>query len=362
MKSILFLITGLKRGGAESQLLLLYRELLRKKYTVSLVIIGSTIEYNLDNNFHYYHIKPKSKYFKKLSKLISLVEIIKKEKPDVIKGFLGSGITWLILLSWLNLSRKKIKYLACLRIRLGDFTKFNFLGTYFKYKILGRKLSYITINHYPSKSRLNKAPFYFAKSKTHYIPNGINLDGVNKKYPNNVTSFITPGTIQERKNQDILIKSLLTIGKNDRKGLLFYARGAVVDEAYFRSMENSIQYNKLGDYIRFLPKSTKLDELYLDYDALILPSFHEGFPNVLLEGMKYGKVIIISRQAESNDIIKNGINGFLFDANDPCSLKDAIIRELSAKQIKRMCTINTTLIQEKLSIEKVVNRWEQLYN
>ena len=364
MKSILFLITGFKRGGAETQISILSHKLLDLNYKVSLVIIGSYIEYEFDNRLNIYHINPGKKYFNKFSKLISLIKIVKKVKPDIAKGFLGSGVNWLILLSWFNITRKKVKYIACLRTGLNNASGVAYIKTYIKYRLFGYKLNGITINHKPSEKLLNNNPFKFEKSQIHYIPNAINLNGVNHEYSHKLVSFISPGTIQKRKNQNLLVRGLSKFNNEERERLKFNIIGEVIDEEYYNLISNSIRNNNLNDLITILPKTKSVHDLYLNVDSLILPSCHEGFPNVLLEAMKYGKVILISRQAEANNVIRDGYNGFLFDAYNANSLKDAILKAiaLSPEQIKRMCAINTKLIKEKYSIEKVVKQWEQLYN
>ena len=65
-----------------------------------------------------------------------------------------------------------------------------------------------------------------------------------------------------------------------------------------------------------------------------------------------------------NDVIKDGYNGFLFDAYDAKSLKVAILRaiDLTPKDIHRMCSINCELVKEKYSIRKIVKYWEQIYS
>ena len=77
-------------------------------------------------------------------------------------------------------------------------------------------------------------------------------------------------------------------------------------------MYQKIEHYDISDIVSI--NKPKKDNLYNKSDAIILSSYYEGFPNVLLEAMKFGKVILISKQAEQNNIIKDGCNGFLFDA------------------------------------------------
>ncbi|MBI4812664.1 glycosyltransferase family 4 protein [Candidatus Falkowbacteria bacterium] len=87
---------------------------------------------------------------------------------------------------------------------------------------------------------------------------------------------------------------------------------------------------KHGDELRNLINSAK---------AIVIPSiWPENMPLSLLEAMAAGKIVIASRVGGMPEIIKDGENGFLFEARDSNDLADKInkINSLDEKKIDRM--------------------------
>jgi galacturonosyltransferase len=56
--------------------------------------------------------------------------------------------------------------------------------------------------------------------------------------------------------------------------------------------------------------------VYQASDAILLPSFHEGFGNCLLEGAAQGCALLASRIPGPNILVEDGKNGFLVDVGD----------------------------------------------
>ena len=63
-------------------------------------------------------------------------------------------------------------------------------------------------------------------------------------------------------------------------------------------------------------KREKLPVLYAAADIVFLPSYYDGMPNVLLEAMASGCVVVASRAGAMPDVIRHEVNGFLFDTAD----------------------------------------------
>lgn len=66
-----------------------------------------------------------------------------------------------------------------------------------------------------------------------------------------------------------------------------------------------------------------------DAHAVILPSYHEGMANVLLEGASSGRPIIASRIPGCQETFDEGVTGFGFEAKNADSMKEAVQKFLS---------------------------------
>jgi glycosyltransferase involved in cell wall biosynthesis len=62
----------------------------------------------------------------------------------------------------------------------------------------------------------------------------------------------------------------------------------------------------------------------LDARALVLPSFAEGLPVVLMEAMALGRPVISTYIAGIPELVHDGVNGWLIPAGDIQALADAM--------------------------------------
>jgi glycogen synthase len=102
------------------------------------------------------------------------------------------------------------------------------------------------------------------------------------------------------------------------------------------------------DYIRekagrnedrvLFPGSIRHDKLYpimKSAVAVVMPSLVENFPNVCLEAMAHGKVVIGTRRTGFEQLIVEGESGILCDPGDPASLLEAMERAIGLSERER---------------------------
>jgi glycosyltransferase involved in cell wall biosynthesis len=82
-----------------------------------------------------------------------------------------------------------------------------------------------------------------------------------------------------------------------------------------------------GDAIRFTGplKQAEVAELLATTDALVLPSFAEGVPVVLMEAMATRLPVIATRVAGVAELVTDGVSGLLVAPGDPEALRDAVL-------------------------------------
>lgn len=83
----------------------------------------------------------------------------------------------------------------------------------------------------------------------------------------------------------------------------------------------------MGDAVRFTGFLSQEDvaAAVAEADALVLPSFAEGLPVVLMEALAAGKPVIATQVAGVGELVENGVSGHLVSAGDGDSLIRAII-------------------------------------
>lgn len=75
--------------------------------------------------------------------------------------------------------------------------------------------------------------------------------------------------------------------------------------------------------------------LYAAMDVVVLPTYREGFPNVLLEAAAMGLPVVASRVPGCVDAVRDGLTGALVPPRDAIALAAAIRRYLADPELRR---------------------------
>jgi glycosyltransferase involved in cell wall biosynthesis len=110
-----------------------------------------------------------------------------------------------------------------------------------------------------------------------------------------------------------------------------------IPDAELRIVGRGPKAEIVEDLLVELPRQTRwypaLDqrELLLEFEsstALVLSSRSEGLPRIVLESFCRGRPVIAARAGGTVDLVRDGENGVLVDAEDPEALADAIVEVL----------------------------------
>jgi glycosyltransferase involved in cell wall biosynthesis len=98
-------------------------------------------------------------------------------------------------------------------------------------------------------------------------------------------------------------------------------------------------------------------------DFVVLPSLMDNFPNACIEAMYFGKVVIGTDGASFEQLIDNGVNGFLCKINDPqdllCKMNGAA--SLNANEKRKMCEKaheRITLLRPEIVVKKLLRFYQ----
>lgn len=101
-------------------------------------------------------------------------------------------------------------------------------------------------------------------------------------------------------------------------------------------------------YKGVLTNKQEIDDFYKGLDVLVITSYREGLPLVLMEAMSYGVLVIATNVGSISDHITNGVNGFLIDNISNTSeiiieISEIIVDLCQNKELKKTITLNTAL-------------------
>lgn len=95
---------------------------------------------------------------------------------------------------------------------------------------------------------------------------------------------------------------------------------------------------------------------------VVLPSYREGLPKVLLEAAACGKPLIATDVPGCRDIVTHGVNGLLVPARDPVALAAAIDSLLcDASRRAAMGVAGREAVTRMFSVEKIAGQFVDLY-
>jgi glycosyltransferase involved in cell wall biosynthesis len=128
-----------------------------------------------------------------------------------------------------------------------------------------------------------------------------------------VVAFI--GRLSERKDPLLLVRALARLP--DRKGLrcLFVGDGPLRDR-----LADEIRTRGLTECCQLLPFREDVGDVFGATDVLVLPSRQESFGLVLVEAAAWGKPVIATRSGGPEEIVVDGVTGFLVPPADEQAL------------------------------------------
>jgi len=162
------------------------------------------------------------------------------------------------------------------------------------------------------------------------------------------------------------------VGDEAEPAEILYA-GRMVEEKGIRELAvaaNGLNLVVAGDgpLRHLLPQSIglqphdELEKLYNRAAIQVLPSYSEGLPVVCIEAMAHGRPVVGSDVAGIAELIVDGETGYLVPPRDPSRLRDALLKLLDDKDLRRrMGLAGRDRIRELCSWEKVAPATIELY-
>lgn len=194
--------------------------------------------------------------------------------------------------------------------------------------------------------------------------NGVNLDrfasrqraGARKMLGFNERTFLvgSVGRLVPVKNYDLLVRAVA--GLREAELIL------IGDGPERSSLEMVARAFGVGDRIHLLGHRDDIEDLLPGLDVFVLPSFSEGMSNTLLEAMAAGVPAVASNVGGNRELIRNAIDGFLFESGDLNSLRrhlERLCNDLELRlQMGRSAAAHT---RDCFSLNAMIDRYERLY-
>jgi glycosyltransferase involved in cell wall biosynthesis len=168
------------------------------------------------------------------------------------------------------------------------------------------------------------------------------------------------GRLSPEKGVENFVKAIPQLSKTgvDRKFLII-GDGNLRDK-----MESYLDSNDLNRNTELL-ESIDHDEIpgYLNkLKLLVMPSYTEGLPNIMLEAMACGTPVLATPVGGIPDIIVHGKNGFIMEDNSPQSIADAVEEILENPNYHEISENAKKTVKNYFKYETVVKNWTDIFS
>lgn len=143
--------------------------------------------------------------------------------------------------------------------------------------------------------------------------------------------FAIIGYVCEIKAQDIFVRAISKLSKEEKEEVEFWIIGNIGNNAF---QQQIVTASKIDSSIKILGEFGKyeMEKAYSEIDVIVNPSREDACPTVIVEGMMYGKVCITSNRTGVAPFIEDGENGFVCKVDDAEDLCEKIRFVLSHRE------------------------------
>lgn len=148
-------------------------------------------------------------------------------------------------------------------------------------------------------------------------------------YTDEAVIIVNVGRAGSVKGWDILLRAFALVAKSDPRARLLFAgshQGNEEETQFFEGLQRIISENDLSGRVSFLGHVADIKSVLQASDIFVIPSRSEGCANALVEALEAGLPCVATRVGHAEDVIQNGLNGFLVEREDVASMASAILR------------------------------------
>jgi glycosyltransferase involved in cell wall biosynthesis len=143
--------------------------------------------------------------------------------------------------------------------------------------------------------------------------------------------------------------------KSRSSGLTFLLIGGGADEAMLKQAAQGLDnvlftghVDNVGDYLNLM-------------NLFLYPSRHEGLGSVLLDALEFGVPVVATRVGGIPEIIRDGVNGYLYEPNDTRSMLNTILRLRDDVKTRAAIGVVNKRAAEAYTPARMGKRYELIY-
>lgn len=351
---VMFISTGLSRGGAETQLVRLAIGLRRRHWEVAVVSLNGQCAFGDElrlADVDYFSLNVRRSPRTWLSAFRRSIALMQEWDPDILVTFMYHAN---LLGAMLTLCT------GCPSIASIRTERFGGPLREWLARIAGHANVAVTVNSANVATSLVLRGVVEA-DRTVVIPNAIDVGGersVDEFRSGPVLRWLAVGRLYPAKDYPNLLHAFRkVVAMFPGSELRIAGSGPLA-----RQLEEMASRLGLDSCVAFLGHRVDVDDLMRSSDALVLSSSWEGMPNVVMEAMANGIPVVATNVGGVSELVVDGETGLLCEKQNPQALARAMIALARMDPIERyrMGAEGRRRILSRFSVPSIVDRWENL--
>lgn len=172
----------------------------------------------------------------------------------------------------------------------------------------------------------------------------------------NVVGYV--GVLSETKGVSSLLRGIQGVVDCDQSvRFMIIGEGPLEEEA-----KGLLAQGDLGSVVRMLGwvDHDELPAHLNSFKLLILPSYSEGLPNVMIEAMGCGTPVLATAVGGIRDFVNDGQTGFVMENNSPECIASNVVRALNHPGLEEIANNARALVEKEFTYEAAVERYRRI--
>ncbi len=269
---------------------------------------------------------------------LSLIRLYKRIQPSIIHHITLKVILMGTIAS-IFVTKNKIVNHFCGLGYIFSLPKRNFLKTVVKLflnVVFRIKRSSLLFENEDDKNEIFK--IVLKTKSSFFIINGTGIDLIEYKYfpliNNSFVKILFPGRLIYTKGLIDFFKAADILRSNYEGRVKFILAGRVDFENSAYISESVIRSRLINGYVEWIGFTDDMKEEMQASDVIVLPSYREGLPRVLVEACAIGRAIITTSVPGCRNCVKEGYNGFLIPVQSPEVLAQKLKTLINDKEFR----------------------------
>jgi len=366
---VLHIIPSLRKGGAERMAVTICNELHARGYEVRILVFSKENAYNSFSKCPVDIVAARidlSIFGKTNAVVTDLVSYVKTFAPEVIHTHLFIAE---LVARWHLFPRTR--YITHCHDNMPQLRAFAFpdllskkrLTELYERNFICKKYSecnnrFVSISKHTQDYYLQNLPKPFAKDIT-LLPNAIDMSLFYNKNtrPHDQLVIVNSGNFLPKKNSQLLVRIAFVLKK---KAIPF--RIIMLGDGDQKNATKSLADKlNVADCFCFAGYVDNVNECYNSATIYVHTALYEPFGLVLIEAMSTGLPVVALDGGGNADIIEDGENGYLIEAQDPELFSDRILSIWEDKERYQRMSRNAQEHAKKYDIKTYADRLIQVY-